>query len=135
MTLDEILNKISELEKTDKINKIAEALGMTQQNLSGSRKRDSIPYKHIIAYCIKNKISIDPIFGNQLEPTHSEDIQLIRDGYDALKKVNQLEEEKRKLVEENKQFKEAIKNLIADNHKLSIDLRKASEVNKAAKQG
>ncbi len=45
---------------------VAKALGLTPQNFSNLKQRDSIPTEYIMNFCAKNKISINWMFYDQL---------------------------------------------------------------------
>ncbi|EKD55732.1 MAG: hypothetical protein ACD_59C00053G0004 [uncultured bacterium] len=60
--LAEITSLLQEKYNLKSETKVAQALGMTQQTFSAYKKRGTIPYQEIIAFCHKKKLSLDWIF-------------------------------------------------------------------------
>jgi len=61
---DEIIEKLRDVLSTEKQNKvfdkdIANALDITSVNFATMKKRDSVPYSHILDFCALKKISIN----------------------------------------------------------------------------
>jgi phage repressor protein C with HTH and peptisase S24 domain len=70
--LVEILNRIKDILSSELGNKkvydkdVANALGINQTTLATMKKRNKIPYKEILEFCAKRKISINWLIFNQV---------------------------------------------------------------------
>ncbi len=88
--IDNIINKIKDIENISKDKEVAEKLGITEQNLYQMKKREKIPYLEIINYCNSKNISTDFFFLNKMienkqNVTYNEKLE------DTLKKLNEKE--------------------------------------------
>jgi hypothetical protein len=63
--IDNIINKIKDIENISKDKEVAEKLGITEQNLYQMKKREKIPYFEIINYCNIKNITTDLFFLNK----------------------------------------------------------------------
>ncbi len=69
---DEILNRLKDIISTEIGNKkvfnkdLADALGINQTTLATMKKRNKIPYKQVLDFCAKRKISINWLFYDQI---------------------------------------------------------------------
>jgi len=71
------ISKITGASVTDK--EVAEAIGMTNINLYQLKRRSSIPYEKIIAYCNNECLSLDHVFlGKELENKTDSDEYLVK---------------------------------------------------------
>jgi len=58
----EIIDRIKEITNLKEDKEVATILSMTQANLSRSKSRNSIPYKHIMRYCQDHAINTNWVF-------------------------------------------------------------------------
>lgn len=61
LTLDAILVRVAEIIGSDKDTDIAEALDAGRSSLSTWRKRDHVPYKNIVEFCLKREVPIESV--------------------------------------------------------------------------
>ena len=64
---EKIEKKLLEITKAKTYAELAEKLGMTYDAYSGVRRRKTIPYEHIIEFCIKNNVDANAIFSDRRE--------------------------------------------------------------------
>jgi transcriptional regulator with XRE-family HTH domain len=62
LNLNEVLDRIKELEHKESDHSIAELLGISRTALSERKRKNSIPYSELVRYCETRDVSIDWLF-------------------------------------------------------------------------
>lgn len=65
-TVDEILDKIKEIKEFQTDTSLAELFGVAPNTVTNWRKRGSIPYDHIVAFCEKERVDLTWLLTGQV---------------------------------------------------------------------
>lgn len=66
MSVNEILDKIKEIKEFQADTSLAELFGVAPNTVSNWRKRGSIPYDHIVAFCEKERVDLTWLLTGQV---------------------------------------------------------------------